>query len=125
MFIAKEPLSSDPTVRRFERHLAVTMASFIAWILSHKLLCFLIAATVAFGISTIVLGVENADLRSEIDDLKSVTTAAPETTTETPDDMSKYRLPTTVKPLVYDLYLYPDLDTGLFSGRMIMICNEQ
>lgn len=95
--------------------------TFLAWILSHKLLCFLVAATVAFGISTIVLAVHNADLRSQVDDLKtaepSATTETPTATTEATDDMSKYKLPTTVKPIVYDLYLYPDLNTGLFSGR--------
>nr|XP_023019130.1 glutamyl aminopeptidase-like isoform X4 [Leptinotarsa decemlineata]XP_023019138.1 glutamyl aminopeptidase-like isoform X4 [Leptinotarsa decemlineata] len=32
--------------------------------------------------------------------------------------MSKYRLPTAVRPLVYDLFLYPNLTTGLFTGKV-------
>lgn len=35
-------------------------------------------------------------------------------------DLSKYRLPTNVKPSVYDLYLYPDLETGLFKGKIVI-----
>ncbi|XP_019765987.2 glutamyl aminopeptidase isoform X2 [Dendroctonus ponderosae] len=49
------------------------------------------------------------------------TTALPTTTTEpSPADMSKYRLPTNVKPALYDLFLYPDLQTGLFKGSVII-----
>ncbi|KAL1492044.1 hypothetical protein ABEB36_012545 [Hypothenemus hampei] len=33
-------------------------------------------------------------------------------------DMSKYKLPTIVRPSLYQLYLYPDLSTGLFSGTV-------
>ncbi|KAJ8915223.1 hypothetical protein NQ315_015446 [Exocentrus adspersus] len=92
----------------------------------------LFQSTAAFGISTIVLGVENADLKSELDDLKATTTPPPPavtttspitTTTESSEDMSKYKLPDTVKPTLYDLYLYPDLDTGLFSGRVVISVN--
>ncbi|KAJ8979934.1 hypothetical protein NQ317_003676 [Molorchus minor] len=86
-------------------------------------------AAVAFGISTIVLGVQNSKLKAELDDQKAnittstilpvtVTTPFPENTTPAPDDMSKYKLPTTVKPLAYDLYLFPDLETGLFKGKV-------
>lgn len=41
------------------------------------------------------------------------TTALPTTTEPSPADMNKYRLPTNIKPAVYDLYLYPDLQTGM------------
>lgn len=41
--------------------------------------------------------------------------------------MSKYRLPTSVKPTLYDLYLFPDLQTGkrLFSVQLFCIRYQQ
>ncbi|XP_064214193.1 aminopeptidase A isoform X3 [Tribolium castaneum] len=49
----------------------------------------------------------------------STTTATTTTTTtEAPPDMSKYRLPGNAIPTIYDLYLYPDLKTGLFKGKV-------
>ncbi|XP_063912999.1 aminopeptidase A-like isoform X2 [Zophobas morio] len=64
-----------------------------------------------------VLAVENADLKSQLDDENlEVTTTAP--VTEKPVDMSKYRLPAVAAPTTYDLYLYPDLQTGLFKGKV-------
>ncbi|RZC34562.1 Peptidase M1 domain containing protein [Asbolus verrucosus] len=74
-------------------------------------------ATAALGISTIVLGVNNADLKSQLSETSTVT-EAPVTTTVKPQDMSKYRLPTSAVPASYDLYLYPDLKTGLFKGKV-------
>ncbi|XP_066157252.1 glutamyl aminopeptidase-like isoform X3 [Euwallacea fornicatus] len=48
-----------------------------------------------------------------------VTTTTVSSTTETPDStMSKYRLSSTVKPILYDLHLYPDLESGLFKGTV-------
>ena len=90
---------------------------FVKTLLSHKLLILFIVATVAFAIATIVLAVENADLKSQLDDENlEVTTTAP--VTEKPVDMSKYRLPAVAAPTTYDLYLYPDLQTGLFKGKV-------
>lgn len=108
--------------------------SLLAWVLSHKLLVFLIAATTAFGISTIALGVQKSNLTDDLEQCKeaeattttstttvSSGTTTTTTTTEAPsdpneDDMSKYRLPSGVVPKSYDLYLYPYLDTGKFEG---------
>lgn len=86
---------------------------FLYWFLHHKLLLFFIAATAAFGVSTVVLGVKNCELSNE----PLVTTSMPTiTTTLKPLDMEKYILPNNVIPDSYDLYLYPDLATGLFKG---------
>lgn len=104
--------------------------SFLASLWAHKILVFFILATSGFLIATIVLGVQNADLNKQIDEkdelLKLTTTTTTTTTTteaptdppiiEEPIDMAKYRLPTNAKPESYDLYLYPDLGTGLFRG---------
>lgn len=99
--------------------------SFLASLWAHKFLVFFILATSGFLISTIVLGVQNADLNKEIDEkdelLKLTTTSTTEAptdapVTEEPIDMAKYRLPTNARPQSYDLYLYPDLVTGLFRG---------
>ncbi|KXJ77984.1 hypothetical protein RP20_CCG005930 [Aedes albopictus] len=46
----------------------------------------------------------------------TVTTQAP--TTEPPQDPSFYRLPGTVVPVHYDLWLHPNLEDGTFSGRV-------
>lgn len=98
--------------------------AFVSWLLSHKLLLLFIAATAAFTISTIVLAVDNNNLRSELDEQQNSEETSPttesSTTTEAPADMTKYRLPSTAKPSVYDLYLYPDLQTGDFSGKIII-----
>ncbi|CAH1381460.1 unnamed protein product [Tenebrio molitor] len=88
-------------------------------------------ATAGFGISTIVLGVNNADLRSQLDVIPTTTTTTTTTTTatppstteeptvtENPENMSKYRLPTSAVPAKYDLYLFPDLVYGLFRGKV-------
>jgi glutamyl aminopeptidase len=89
-------------------------------------------ATAAFGISTIVLGVNNADLRSQLDVIPTTTTTITTTTTtvtppstteeptvtENPENMSKYRLPTSAVPAKYDLYLFPDLVYGVFRGKV-------
>ncbi|XP_068911741.1 glutamyl aminopeptidase isoform X1 [Tenebrio molitor] len=96
-------------------------------------------ATAAFGISTIVLGVNNADLRSQLDEIPTTTTTTTTTTTaaspsstteeptvtENPENMSKYRLPTSAVPTKYDLYLFPDLLTGLFRGKVTAMTNIQ
>lgn len=85
--------------------------SYLSWILSHKLLCFFIALAASFGIATIVLGVENGNLKDRIADLEKQNHSSADT-----GNMTKYRLPENVKPQLYDLYLYPNLTTGLFKG---------
>lgn len=117
----------------------------LSFIFAHKVLLFFVVATAAFGISTIILGVENADLKTQLDEKNTIeiinktttptttteivtktttsTTSFPTTTTEPPPDMSKYRLPSTAAPISYDLYLYPDLKTGLFKGQVIAKTN--
>jgi glutamyl aminopeptidase len=104
--------------------------SFLSTIWAHKFLVLFIAATAGFGISTIVLGVNNADLRSQLDVIPTTTTTTTTTTatppstteeptvTENPENMSKYRLPTSAVPAKYDLYLFPDLVYGLFRGKV-------
>lgn len=91
---------------------------FLGWLLHHKLLVFFIAATAAFGVSTIVLGVKNSELSNE----RLVTTVSTNmptlATTTKPVDMEKYILPNNVIPESYDLYLYPNLATGLFKGTV-------
>lgn len=54
------------------------------------------------------------------------TTLAARTEAKT-SEMSKYRLPTSVKPTLYDLYLFPDLQTGkrLFSVQLFCIRYQQ
>ncbi|XP_032306948.1 glutamyl aminopeptidase [Drosophila ananassae] len=44
------------------------------------------------------------------------TTASPGTT-PAPDEKIDYRLPSTLKPNHYDLYLFPNIETGEFSGQ--------
>lgn len=88
--------------------------TYVSWILSHKLLCFLVVTASAFGIATIVLGVENTGLKEKINELENQNNSGAATVS----NMSKYLLPTTVKPKLYDLYLYPDLATGLFKGTL-------
>ncbi|XP_023019107.2 aminopeptidase A isoform X1 [Leptinotarsa decemlineata] len=105
-------LASTLVTRKCTGYKTTKVVSYLCWksdqIISKQ-------ATAAFGISTIALGVENANLRTEVEDLKT-TTSLP--STSTPDKMSKYRLPTAVRPLVYDLFLYPNLTTGLFTGKV-------
>lgn len=85
--------------------------AYVSWILSHKLLCCFIVTSASFAIATIVLGVENTNLRDKINELENQNHSSNSNT------MSKYRLPETVKPQLYDLYLYPNLTTGLFKGN--------
>lgn len=115
------------------------MTTFVGWILTHKILVFTITAATAFGISTIALGVSNTNLTTDLDKCRdeiSSTTSAPsvtttisssttETTTEAPqdEDMSKYKLSGSVRPISYDLYLYPDLTTANFTGKVNIVVN--
>lgn len=100
--------------------------TFLTWLLSHKLLVFLIIAATTFGISTIVLGVQKSNLTDDLNECKDtqLTTTTTTTTTQPPedpndeDDMSKYRLPTGVVPKSYDLYLYPYLEKGTYKGEV-------
>ncbi|XP_053945174.1 glutamyl aminopeptidase-like [Anastrepha ludens] len=52
----------------------------------------------------------------------STTTGVPETTTTAPE-VIKYRLPDSIYPINYDLYLHPDIDTGNFTGQMVIRVN--
>ncbi|XP_030370374.1 uncharacterized protein LOC115620994 [Scaptodrosophila lebanonensis] len=96
-------------------------------------------ALTAFTISTIVLAVQKADLKDELREVKekldlleqeqgqgqattppsipeetssTVTTPTPETPVEI-----DYRLPDTLTPINYDLYLHPNIETENFSGE--------
>lgn len=108
--------------------------TIVTWLFTHKLLVCLIAATTAFGISTITLGVQKSNLTDELDECKEALTTTTETTTTTTeattttdpsdeDDMSKYRLPAGIVPNSYDLYLYPYLESGTFSGKVTISLN--
>ncbi|XP_053945175.1 glutamyl aminopeptidase-like [Anastrepha ludens] len=52
----------------------------------------------------------------------STTTGVPETTTTAPEVID-YRLPDSIYPINYDLYLHPDIDTGNFTGQMVIRVN--
>lgn len=126
--------SKNGLLDQFRLNSSSKTMSLLTWILSHKLLVILVAVTGAFAISTIVLAVDNKNLRSDLDEKNSegsttstpVTETTPTTPTETTPsipttpapDMAKYRLPTSAKPLVYDLSLFPNLVTGNFSGKI-------
>ncbi|KAH8335428.1 hypothetical protein KR074_001621 [Drosophila pseudoananassae] len=104
-------------------------------------------ALTAFTVSTIVLAVQKANLKSDLKDAQekldllesgfTTSTAGPTTsstssssgteepgsttvspgTTPAPDEKIDYRLPSTLKPTHYDLYLFPNTETGEFSGQ--------
>lgn len=42
---------------------------------------------------------------------------------ESTDPGESFRLPKEVKPVHYDLFLYPDLDSGTFSGKVTILLN--
>lgn len=90
--------------------------NFVSWILSHKLLCFFIALAASFGIATIILGVETGNLKDRIEELENRNHSSENTV-----NMTKYKLPENVKPQLYDLYLYPNLTTGLFKGTFTFL----
>lgn len=97
--------------------------TLLAWVLSNKLLVFLITATTAFGIATITLGVQKSNLSDDLDQCReaqeNTTTTTPEPPSNDEDvDMSKYRLPSGIVPKNYDLYLYPYLESGTFEGEV-------
>ncbi|XP_057652415.1 glutamyl aminopeptidase-like isoform X2 [Diorhabda carinulata] len=68
-------------------------------------------STVSLGITTTIFGVDNTNLRKKVQNLEKEKISGQ-------TNMNKYRLPDSVKPLLYDLYLYPDLKTGLFRGKV-------
>lgn len=97
-------------------------------------------ALTAFTVSTIVLAVQKANLKSDLKDAQekldlleagfTTSTAGPTTsstssssgteepgTTAAPEEKIDYRLPNTLKPIHYDLYLFPNIETGEFSGQ--------
>ncbi|XP_039964988.1 uncharacterized protein LOC120777590 [Bactrocera tryoni] len=52
----------------------------------------------------------------------TTTTALPDTTTTAPEIID-YRLPDSVFPINYNLYLHPDIETGNFTGQMLIRVN--
>ncbi|EDV93149.1 GH18428 [Drosophila grimshawi] len=102
-------------------------------------ICLGVALT-AFTISTIVLAVQKANLQDDLRDARekldlleggfTSTTALPSSTptttgpgtgtTESPPEKINYRLPTALTPTNYDLTLHPNIDTGTFSGDVII-----
>lgn len=100
---------------------------------------FLGVALTAFTVATIVLAVQKANLQEDLRDAQekidqleagfaSTTpttpgpTQAPTTqpsTTVAPEKID-YRLPTALTPTNYDLYLHPNIETGLFTGHEII-----
>uniref|UniRef100_A0A1A9WMJ0 Aminopeptidase N-like N-terminal domain-containing protein n=1 Tax=Glossina brevipalpis TaxID=37001 RepID=A0A1A9WMJ0_9MUSC len=106
-------------------------------------------AVLAFTVSTIVLAVQKSNLVDELNEAYEViesledalnnstpTTAIPTTAptiiptipdlpTTTlepipPEETINYRLPETLHPITYDLYLHPDIDTGNFTGQVVI-----
>ncbi|XP_028152016.2 glutamyl aminopeptidase isoform X2 [Diabrotica virgifera virgifera] len=76
----------------------------------------IIYTVVALGLSTTILAIENRSLRLAVRRLNMEKNNCEKNCNR--DQLAKYRLPDTVKPLLYDLYLYPDLKTGLFTGKV-------
>lgn len=101
---------------------------------------FLGLALTAFTVSTIVLAVQKSNLQKDLDEARdkidqlengsstastpttadSTTSSAPTTAEPEPTDAPEkidYRLPTALVPSNYDLYLHPDVETGVFTGH--------
>ncbi|XP_070506774.1 uncharacterized protein [Chironomus tepperi] len=121
--------------------LGACVDSTLTWIGNNKLSSFLIVCLFAFIVSTWTLAAINADLNRRLDEKNNqidpattttpaiqttlTTTKAPvvTTTTEepatTPDSgPTNLRLREDVKPILYDLLLHPDLQTGHFTGNV-------
>lgn len=101
---------------------------------------FLILALTAFTISTIVLAVQKSTLESDLKAARNLldefeeavkittidststtkSTEATTTTTEQIPEVIDYRLPKTVTPELYDLYLHPNLETNEFEGQLVI-----
>lgn len=93
------------------------------WFSNNKLLTCLSILLACFFLSTVILGVKNRKASEELAQCQAVSgeegiTEVMSTTTESARPILNYRLPEDVVPLRYDLYLYPDLDTGLFFGTV-------
>ncbi|KAG5887715.1 hypothetical protein JTB14_020018 [Gonioctena quinquepunctata] len=71
--------------------------------------------TAALSISTILLGVENVLLKAKVKEVQSTIMLPGDNSSK---EMLKYRLPNNLKPVLYDLYLFPDLKSGLYEGRV-------
>lgn len=107
---------------------------------------FLILALTAFLVSTIVLAVQKSNLKSDLNAAQKLldefeeavklttiaststtdssrstdsTTTTTEKTPEIPETID-YRLPKTMTPELYDLYLHPNLETGEFEGQLVI-----
>uniref|UniRef100_T1GW69 Aminopeptidase N-like N-terminal domain-containing protein n=1 Tax=Megaselia scalaris TaxID=36166 RepID=T1GW69_MEGSC len=102
----------------------------------------------AFTVSTIVLAVQKANLESDLDaaqkkldafeealqnttpgvqtthsSSESPSTESSSTTTENTPEVPQeidYRLPKSVEPTHYDLYLHPNLDSNEFEGQIVI-----
>jgi cytoskeletal protein RodZ len=86
-------------------------------------------ASVPASVSTKTTASTSANTRTKTATTAPLLTEKPEkvfTTTQTinkavvenSEEMFKYRLPKSVVPVGYDVYLLPDLDTGLFRGKV-------
>ncbi|KAM7362149.1 glutamyl aminopeptidase-like [Cochliomyia hominivorax] len=99
--------------------------------LLYIILCW---ALVAFGVSTVVLGIQQYQLTASIKDAQEkldymegqlLGEVKPrqkrsydlDNINYVRDDKINYRLPSALKPIYYNLYLHPDIDTGNFSGE--------
>lgn len=107
---------------------------------------FLILALTAFTVSTIVLAVQKSNLKSDLNAAQKLldefeeavkfttmaststtgTSRSTDSTTTTTEKIPEiperidYRLPKTVTPQLYDLYLHPNLETGEFEGQLVI-----
>ncbi|KAK4883200.1 hypothetical protein RN001_006519 [Aquatica leii] len=78
---------------------------------------------IAFGASTIVLGIQNSKscFTSTTQKIESIAETAP--TTMFPESTDDYKLPDYIKPISYELSLYPNLKDGTFKGEVVAIVN--
>ncbi|KAL7728103.1 hypothetical protein ACLKA6_002245 [Drosophila palustris] len=102
-------------------------------------ICLGVALT-AFTVATIVLAVQKSNLKADLRDAQekidqleagfasTTTTTTPgpsqvpttEPGTTLPPEKIDYRLPKALTPTNYDLYLNPDIESGLFTGHEII-----
>ncbi|XP_022221899.2 glutamyl aminopeptidase [Drosophila obscura] len=78
-------------------------------------------AVAAFATATVVVAVQNAKLEANLRDVQEkidiYKDGGPIIQRERRDDEIDYRLPTALRPVHYELYWHPDLDTGTFTGQ--------
>ncbi|BFF90743.1 glutamyl aminopeptidase [Drosophila madeirensis] len=91
---------------------------------THNLLQVALAwALAAFATATVVVAVQNAKLEANLRDVQEKIDIYKEVDggqinqRQRRDDELNYRLPTALRPVHYELYWHPDLDTGTFTGQ--------